>query len=256
MGLLESGRLINNRPFRSPHHSASEVSLIGGGANIPKAGEITLAHKGVLFLDEFPEFSKKTIEALREPLENKEINISRSMASIKYPADFILIAAMNPCPCGNFGNPLKECTCTQNEIRRYLSKLSSPILDRIDIHIEIKPVKYKDLDDNIKTKSSKQMKEEVQRAREIQIKRYEKEEISTNGALSTRLMKKYIKLDKNVKEIGQKAFDKYNFSVRSYNKIIKMSRTIADLDGCEKIEAKHLLEAVRYRSLDNKYWSM
>ena len=256
MGLLESGKLINNRPFRSPHHSASEVSLIGGGANIPKAGEITLAHKGVLFLDEFPEFSKKTIEALREPLENKEINISRSMASIKYPADFILIAAMNPCPCGNFGNPLKECTCTQNEIRRYLSKLSSPILDRIDIHIEIKPVKYKDLDDNIKTKSSKEMREEVQRAREIQIKRYENEKISTNGSLSTRLMKKYIKLDTNVKEIGQKAFEKYNFSVRSYNKIIKMSRTIADLDGSEKIEAKHLLEAVRYRSLDDKYWSV
>lgn len=256
MGLLDEGKLINKRPFRSPHHSASEVSLIGGGANIPKAGEITLAHKGVLFLDEFPEFSKKTIEALREPLENREINISRSMASIKYPADFILIAAMNPCPCGNYGNPLKECTCSHNEIRRYLSKLSSPILDRIDIHIEIKPVKYEELKDNIKTKSSKEMKFEVQRARLIQEERYKNESISTNGALNTRLMKKYIKLDDKLEKIGQMAFNKYNFSVRSYNKIIKMARTIADLENSDMILDKHLLEAIRYRSLDGKYWSV
>ena len=256
MGLLDSGRLINKRPFRSPHHSASEVSLIGGGANIPKAGEITLAHKGVLFLDEFPEFSKKTIESLREPLENNEINISRSMASIKYPADFILIAAMNPCPCGNYGNPLKECTCSHNEIRRYLSKLSSPILDRIDIHIEIRPVKYEDLKGKIKSKSSSQMKKEVERARKIQKMRYEKENLSTNAALTTRLMKKYIKLDKKLEEIGKMAFNKYNFSVRSYNKIIKMARTIADLEESEEILPKHLLEAIRYRSLDDKYWSV
>lgn len=256
MGLLESGNLINKRPFRAPHHSASEVSLIGGGSIIPKAGEITLANKGVLFLDEFPEFSKKTIEALREPLENGEINISRSMASIKYPADFILIAAMNPCPCGNFGNPLKECTCSENEIRRYLSKLSSPILDRIDIHIEIKPVKFEELKDNIKTKSSKQMKEEVQRARKIQEERYKCEKVTTNGSLTTRLLKKYIKFDKELEKIGKMAFDKYKFSVRSYNKIMKMSRTIADLENSEKILPKHLLEAIRYRSLDDKYWSV
>lgn len=256
MGLLQSGKLITKRPFRSPHHSSSEVALIGGGHSIPKPGEISLAHRGVLFLDEFPEFNKKTIEALREPLENNEINISRAQASLKYPSDFILIAAMNPCPCGNYGNPLKECTCSQNEIRRYLGKISAPILDRIDIHIEIKPVKYDDLKTNTNSKSSKEMKESVQKAREIQKERYKNEKILTNSELNTRLMKKYIILDKDVENVASKAFDKYNFSVRSFNKILKMARTIADLDENEKIEVKHLLEAIRYRSLDDKYWSI
>lgn len=256
MGLLESGKLVNKRPFRSPHHSASEAALIGGGHNLPKPGEISLAHNGVLFLDEFPEFSKKTIEALREPLENKEIIISRAQASLKYPSDFILISAMNPCPCGNYGNPLKECTCSHGEIRRYLNKISSPILDRIDIHIEIKPVKYEDLKDNATSKSSSQMKEEVERARAIQKERYKDEKVKTNANLNTRLMKKYIKLDKETEKIASMAFDKYNFSVRSFNKILKMSRTIADLDGKENIETKHVLEAVRYRALEEKYWSI
>lgn len=256
MGLLESGKLMNKRPFRSPHHSASEAALIGGGQNLPKPGEISLAHNGVLFLDEFPEFSKKTIEALREPLENKEIIISRAQASLKYPADFILIAAMNPCPCGNYGNPLKECTCSHGEIRRYLNKISSPILDRIDIHIEIKPVKYEDLKENTKSKSSAQMKEEVERARAIQKERYKDERVKTNANLNSRLMKKYIKLDKETEKIASMAFDKYNFSVRSFNKILKLSRTIADLDGKENIESKHILEAVRYRALEEKYWSI
>ncbi|MDD7305803.1 MAG: YifB family Mg chelatase-like AAA ATPase [Peptoniphilaceae bacterium] len=256
MGLLESGKLMNKRPFRSPHHSASEAALIGGGQSLPKPGEITLAHNGVLFLDEFPEFSKKTIEALREPLENGEIIISRAQASLRYPSDFILIAAMNPCPCGNYGNPLKECTCSQTEIRRYLNKISSPILDRIDIHIEIKPVKYEDLKDNSKSKSSAEMKKEVERARFIQKERYKNEKVKTNSSLNTRLMKKYIKLDKETEKVASLAFKKYNFSVRSFNKILKMSRTIADLDGKENIESKHILEAVRYRALDEKYWSI
>ena len=254
MGLLDKGRLVNDRPFRSPHHSASEVALIGGGHSIPKPGEISLAHRGVLFLDEFPEFNKKTIEALREPLENREINISRAQASLKYPSDFILIAAMNPCPCGNYGNPLKECTCSQNEIRRYLNKISAPILDRIDIHIEISPVKYDDLKSDAPSKSSKELKEEVVKARKIQEERYKAEKVSANSELSTALMKKYIKLSPNVEKIAKMAFNKYNFSVRSFNKIIKMARTIADLDDSENIEQKHLLEAVRYRTLEGKYW--
>lgn len=256
MGLLDSGHLVSARPFRAPHHSSSQVALIGGGHSVPKPGEITLAHRGVLFLDEFPEYQKNVIEALREPLENKEINVARAQASVKYPSDFILIAAMNPCPCGNYGNPLKECTCSINEIRRYLNKISSPILDRIDIHIEIKPVKYDDLHDDTKSKSSAELKSEVVRAREIQAARYKDEKIKTNALLSTRQMKKYIKLSPEVEKIGQMAFNKYNFSVRSYNKILKMARTIADIEASEEITSKHLLEAVRYRSLDDKYWSV
>lgn len=256
MGLLDSGHLVSARPFRAPHHSSSQVALIGGGHSVPKPGEITLAHRGVLFLDEFPEYQKNVIEALREPLENKEINVARAQASVKYPSDFILIAAMNPCPCGNYGNPLKECTCSINEIRRYLNKISSPILDRIDIHIEIKPVKYDDLNDDTKSKSSAELKSEVVRGREIQAARYKDEKIKTNALLSTRQMKKYIKLSPEVEKIGQMAFNKYNFSVRSYNKILKMARTIADLEASEEITSKHLLEAVRYRSLDDKYWSV
>lgn len=256
MGLLDSGHLVSARPFRAPHHSSSQVALIGGGHSVPKPGEITLAHRGVLFLDEFPEYQKNVIEALREPLENKEINVARAQASVKYPSDFILIAAMNPCPCGNYGNPLKECTCSINEIRRYLNKISFPILDRIDIHIEIKPVKYDDLNDDTKSKSSAELKSEVVRAREIQAARYKDEKIKTNALLSTRQMKKYIRLSPEVEKIGQMAFNKYNFSVRSYNKILKMARTIADLEASEEITSKHLLEAVRYRSLDDKYWSV
>ena len=255
MGLLESGHLVNERPFRAPHHTSSEVALIGGGHSVPRPGEITLAHKGVLLLDEFPEYRKNVIEALREPLENKEINIARAQASVKYPADFILVAAMNPCPCGNYGNPLKECTCSFNEIRRYLNKISSPILDRIDIHIEIKPVKYEDFKDDSKSKSSKDLKKEVVLARNIQRERYKNEPISTNSELNTNQMKKYIHLSEDVEKIAKIAFNKYNFSVRSFNKVIKMARTIADLDQSDEISQNHLLEAIRYRALDDKYWS-
>ncbi|WP_243342841.1 YifB family Mg chelatase-like AAA ATPase [Anaerococcus sp. AGMB09787] len=256
MGKLESGTLVEERPFRGPHHTASEVSLIGGGQGVPSPGEITLAHKGVLFLDEFPEYKKNVIEALREPLENKIINIARAQASVSYPADFILIAAMNPCPCGNFGNPNKECTCSINEIRRYLGKISSPILDRIDIHIEIKPVNYNELREKKDSKSSATLKEEVTRACKIQEERYKDEKITRNGELTSKLMGKYIKLSDPVEKIGKLAFEKYKFSVRSYNKILKMARTIADLEASPDIKENHLLEAIRYRTLDDKYWNV
>lgn len=254
MGLLEDGKLITQRPFRSPHHSASNVSLLGGGNGIPKPGEITLAHNGVLFLDELPEFQKTTIESLREPLENHEINISRSVASVKFPSKFILIAAMNPCPCGNLGNPNKECTCSQSEISRYLGKISTPILDRIDMHIEVSPVKYDDLISNSKSKSSSEMKKEVIMARKKQEIRYKNEKINTNGELNSKLIKKYITLNDDLNKIIKMAFNKYRFSARSFDKILKMARTIADLDNSENLESKYLLEAIRYRSSDEKYW--
>lgn len=254
MGLLGENKLITQRPFRSPHHSASNVSLIGGGHSIPKPGEISLAHNGVLFLDELPEFSKKTIETLREPLENKTIHISRSYASLEYPSNFILIAAMNPCPCGNYGNPDKECKCSATEINRYLAKISSPLLDRIDMHIEVKPVKYDDLMYETKTKSSKEMRENVINARYIQKERYKNEKVNSNGELNSALIKKYIHLDDKTQKIAEMAFKKYKFSARSFGKILKMTRTIADLDGCEEVKSNHLLEAVRYRNLEEKYW--
>ncbi|MDO4661972.1 MAG: YifB family Mg chelatase-like AAA ATPase [Tissierellia bacterium] len=256
MGLLGNKSLITKRPFRSPHHTASNVALIGGGHSIPKPGEISLAHNGVLFLDELPEFSKKAIESLREPLENKEIHISRAATSLTYPANFILIAAMNPCPCGNYGNPLKECNCSTSEISRYLGKVSAALLDRIDMHIEVKPVKYNELVSNKKSTSSKEMRDRVTIARERQKERYKSEKINTNSQLTSKLMKKYIKLDDQLKKIAEMSFKKYKFSARSFDKILKMSLTIADIDNSDKICAKHLMEAIRYRTIEGKYWNI
>lgn len=256
MGLLGNKSLITKRPFRSPHHTASNVALIGGGHSIPKPGEISLAHNGVLFLDELPEFSKKAIESLREPLENKEIHISRAATSLTYPANFILIAAMNPCPCGNYGNPLKECNCSTSEITRYLGKVSAALLDRIDMHIEVKPVKYNELVSNKKSTSSKEMRDRVTIARQRQKERYKNENINTNSQLTSKLMKKYIKLNDDLKKIAEMSFKKYKFSARSFDKILKMSLTIADIDNSDEICAKHLMEAIRYRTIEGKYWNM
>ena len=252
-GLLESNALIRKRPFRAPHHTASQVSLIGGG-RIPKPGEVSLAHNGVLFLDEILEFNKNVLEVLRQPMEDGVVSISRANASITYPSKFMLVASMNPCPCGYYGDPYHECTCSQSSIDRYLSKLSSPLLDRIDIHIEVMPVNYRDLNNNTNVETSKDIRERVNLAREIQIERYKREKIYSNSQLNPRNIKKYCKLSKDAERILKEAFNKYRFSARSYNKILKVSRTIADLDGEEKILENHVLEAVRYRSLDKKYW--
>lgn len=253
-GLLKEEGLAKKRPFRSPHHTSSEVSIIGGG-RIPKPGEVSLAHNGVLFLDELAEFQKQTIEVLRQPMEDEVVNISRVNASLTYPAKFMLIASMNPCPCGYYGDPNHTCSCTQTAIDRYLGKISNPLLDRIDIHIEVQPVDYKDLKSKVKLEKSKDIRERVNNARDLQLERYKSTKIFSNSQLNSRNMKKHCILSDTAEQIMNIAFEKYKFSARSYDKVLKLSRTIADLDNSNLIEEKHILEAIRYRSLDNKYWN-
>lgn len=245
--------LIRIRPFRSPHHTMSTISLIGGGA-IPKPGEISLAHYGVLYLDEIAEFSKNALEALRGPLEDKRVTISRLNSNITYPCNFILIASMNPCPCGYLGSTVKKCTCTQNSIEKYMSKISGPLLDRIDMHIEVQAVEYQKFSSNIKQESSREIRERVNRAREMQLERYKNEEIIQNSELTPKLTEKYCKVDEKGKELLNRAFNTLNLSARGYNKVLKLARTIADLAGKENIDVKDIAEAIQYRSLDRKYW--
>jgi len=245
--------IIMTRPFRSPHHTISSVSLIGGG-RIPKPGEISLAHNGVLFLDELPEFNKNTLEVLRGPIEDKTVTISRVNASLTYPCNFMFVASMNPCPCGFFGSKEKECTCSEQSISKYIGKISGPLLDRIDIQVEVTPVKYQQLDkkDNIET--SIEIKQRVNKARKIQQKRYEKDRIYSNSQLSPKLIDKYCKLDLEGKKLLERAFKKMGLSARAYGRILKVARTIADLEGLEQIESKHVAEAIQYRNLDRRYW--
>ena len=245
--------LITNRPFRAPHHTISSVSLIGGG-RIPKPGEISLAHHGVLFLDELPEFNKNTLEVLRGPLEDKNVTISRVNASLTYPCNFMFIASMNPCPCGFFGASDKECTCTPQAISKYIGKISGPLLDRIDIQIEVTAVKYQKLESIEKTESSKDIKNRVNKARKIQQNRYKEESIFSNSQLTPKLIEKYCKLNQECKSLLELAFEKLGLSARAYARILKVSRTIADLEEKENIEQKHVAEAIQYRSLDKKYW--
>lgn len=253
-GLLDKEKpLITVRPFRAPHHTISSVSLIGGG-RVPKPGEISLSHNGVLFLDELPEFNKNTLEVLRGPIEDKIVTISRVNASLTYPCNFMFIASMNPCPCGYLGSKDKECICTEQSILRYIGKLSGPLLDRIDIQIEVTPVKYKNLDSNSNIENSKDIKKRVNKARKIQKIRYEKEGIYSNSALTPRLIDKYCKIDKESKKILELAFNKLGLSARAHGRILKVARTIADLEGVEKIEKRHIAEAIQYRSLDKTYF--
>ena len=253
-GKLKNNKLVTQRPFRSPHHTSSPISLVGGG-KIPKPGEVSLAHNGVLFLDEIPEFSKQAIEVLRQPMEDGKVTISRANSSITYYSNFVTICALNPCPCGNYGSQTEKCTCSQLQIQRYLSKISGPILDRIDIQVEVKPVKYDDLSSKEVLETSADIRKRVEKARKIQLERYKNEKIYNNANLSARQIKKYIILDEKLEKIIEFAFKKFKFSARSFNKILKLTRTIADLDGSEEIKEEHLLEAIRYRSLSNKYWS-
>lgn len=253
-GLLTESGLIMERPFRSPHHTASTASLIGGG-RIPKPGEVSLAHNGVLFLDELPEFQRTVIESLRQPMEDGVVNISRVNATLQYPSDFLFLCSLNPCPCGYLGDPNHECTCSPGEINRYLGKISNPLLDRIDIHIEVKPVKFEDLSSDEKAESSESILKRVEAAREIQLERFKGLRIYSNSQIPDKLINKFIKLDSNLKRTIQMAFKRYKFSGRAYNKIFKVSRTIADLDGSDKIKEEHLLEAIRYRSsMGENYW--
>lgn len=240
--------IITERPFRAPHHSASHIALIGGGT-WPRPGEISLAHNGVLFLDEFPEFNKTVIEALRQPLEESKITISRAQKSLTFPAKFMLVAAMNPCPCGNLGNPKKQCVCTISQITRYQRKISGPIIDRIDIHIDVPLLEYKDLVSNKSTTPSSKIREKVEKARKIQRKRFKEDNlnIKTNSEMKIKEIKKYCQLDNEGKEIIKTAISKYSLSARSYHRILKLARTIADLEEKENISSNHLLEAIQYR---------
>lgn len=251
--LNKENPFFNIRPFRNPHNNISKVAMIGGGRNA-KVGEISLAHNGVLFLDELPEFNKGTLESLRTILEDRSINISRAKLSVDYLANFMLIASMNPCPCGYYGSKNKVCNCTDKMIDKYMSKISGPLLDRIDMQIEVSEVQLKKIESNKKEETSENIKIRVNKARKIQIDRYKKYGISSNSELTPSLIEKYCKLDNIGKNIIKKAFDTLGFSLRSYTKILKVARTIADLEESKNILSKHIAEAIQYRSLDKKYW--
>lgn len=251
-GLLSNkSALINKRPFRSPHHTISASALTGGG-RIPKPGEISLANKGVLFLDELPEFARNALEIMRQPLEDGNVTISRVNGTVTYPSDFMLLAAMNPCPCGYLGDGDK-CHCTQNEIIKYTSKISGPLLDRIDIQVEASAIKYDDLNSNERQESSAEIKNRVVRAHKLQLERYKNDNIQFNSQLTAPLIEKYCALGQKEQSLLKAAFDRLNLSARGYHKILKMARTVADLDQSENITARHLAEVIQYRSLDRKY---
>ncbi|MCR5260673.1 MAG: YifB family Mg chelatase-like AAA ATPase [Candidatus Gastranaerophilales bacterium] len=253
-GLIDKEHpLITKRPFRTVHHTASAIGIIGGGSN-PKPGEITLAHRGVLFFDEIVEFPRNVLEVLRQPLEDSEIVISRVQTSIKYPADFIFIGAMNPCPCGYLGDKEKECTCSEFQIQRYRAKISGPLLDRIDIQIEVPRLKAEELiDKNFKSESSEEIRSRVIHAREVQYNRYKNEDILTNSELTPSLIKIYCKLDEASENILKMAGKKFNISGRGYDRILKLARTIADLDSSADIKTAHVSQALQYRNfVENK----
>lgn len=246
--------LVIERPYRAPHHTISSAGLSGGGS-VPMPGEISLAHGGVLFLDEFLEFSRSSLETLRQPLEEGKITISRVRGSLTYPCSIMLIAAMNPCPCGYYGHPSKPCTCSAAAISRYLRKVSGPLLDRLDLHIEVPPVDFENLSSKIKPESSSEIRKRVNSAREIQIKRYKNSSIKSNAHLPSHLLSEACSLTDSAKKILKIAFEKMKLSARGYDKILKISRTIADLANSEQVTDSHIAEAVQYRSLDRKYWN-
>lgn len=245
--------IVVERPFRSPHHTATLVALTGGGAKA-KPGEVSLAHNGVLFLDEMPEYARNTIETLRQPMEDGYITVSRNALTVQYPANFIMVASMNPCPCGYYGSSSKECKCSSSAIHNYLSKISGPVMDRIDLHIEVDAVNYEDLTDNRLEEKSADIKLRVNNARKIQLERFKDNNgVYSNAKMNEKEFKKYCTLNKECTDLLEMAFRRLNLSARAYNRILKVARTIADLDGCENIEKSHILEAIQYRSLDKKY---
>lgn len=250
MGLLPPhSSLMAIRPFRSPHHTISDAGLIGGG-QIPKPGEVSLSHNGVLFLDELPEFKKNVLEVLRQPLEDGKVTISRALSSLTFPASFMLVAAMNPCPCGFYTDPNRECTCTLPQILRYRSKISGPLMDRIDIHIEVPAVRYRDLTGEMPAEDSASIKERVNQAREIQRERFAGKKIYCNAQMTPRHLKKYCQIGEESKSLLEQAIDKLGLSARAYTRILKIARTIADLEALENITPAHIAEAIQYRSLD------
>lgn len=255
-GLLPPDKaLIATRPFRSPHHTISDAGLIGGG-KYPRPGEVSLSHHGVLFLDELPEFKKNVLEVMRQPLEDGRVTIARATLSITYPANFMLAAAMNPCPCGYYSDPNKECTCAPPQIQRYLARISGPLLDRIDIHIEVPAVKYQDLAAESSGEKSEQIRERVQRAREVQLRRFhDVKHLFCNADMQSRDIRKHCKVDERGQELLKMAITQLGLSARAYDRILKVSRTIADLAGAENILPEHISEAIQYRSLDRNLWA-
>ncbi|MGI8892351.1 MAG: YifB family Mg chelatase-like AAA ATPase [Bacteroidia bacterium] len=247
--------LVAIRPFRSPHHTISDVALVGGGGN-PQPGEISLAHNGVLFLDELPEFKRTVLEVMRQPLEERRVTISRAKFTVDYPASFMLIASMNPCPCGFYNHPDKNCVCPPGVVQKYLNKISGPLLDRIDIHVEVTPVQFNELTSERMSENSEIIRERVMKARDIQEKRYsEKEGIYCNAQMSTNQLKVICEIGEAGKQLLKTAMDRLGLSARAYDRILKVSRTIADLAESENIETAHLAEAIQYRSLDREGWA-
>ncbi len=254
VGRLQPGQaLLLQRPFRSPHHTISEAGLVGGGS-IPTPGEISLAHNGVLFLDELPEFNRRTLEVLRQPLEDGCVTISRAMGSLTFPANLMLVAAMNPCPCGYFGDPRRQCQCNPMLIERYMSRISGPLLDRLDIHIEVPPVPFRELSNQTAGTNSETMKAQVVAAREIQQRRFGKGSLRLNGRMPPSQIRIFCKLEPDAESLLKSAMEEMGLSARAHDKILRIGRTIADLEASENITAAHLSEAINYRTLDRSYW--
>ena len=252
-GALPSGvSLLRSRPFRSPHHSVSPAGLSGGGA-IPKPGEVSLAHNGVLFLDELPEFTRNTLEVLRQPIEDGVISISRAAAKFQYPCSVMVIAAMNPCPCGYYGHPTRPCTCSTGAAQRYLNRVSGPLIDRLDIHVSVPPVDFQNLSSDRKSEPSSEIKKRVEKARAIQHERFKGTGITCNAKMDAASTRKYCKMSSNAMYILQAAFERLSLSARAYDKVLRIARTIADLDGEVQIDTKHITEAIQYRSFDRRF---
>jgi magnesium chelatase family protein len=247
--------LISTRPHRSPHHTISDVALVGGGGN-PQPGEISLAHNGVLFLDELPEFKRTVLEVMRQPMEERRVTISRAKISIDYPANFMLVASMNPCPCGYYNHPDKECVCGPGIVQRYLSKISGPLLDRIDLHVEVVPVGFDEMTANRKTETSDVIRERVVKAREIQSERFKSDNsIYCNAMMPSNMVKKVCEINDAGRALLKTAMERLGLSARAYDRILKVSRTIADLSASPEIKIEHLAEAIQYRSLDREGWA-
>jgi len=253
-GILDSSKgIVSTRPFRSPHHSTTIPALVGGDKKA-RPGEVSLAHCGVLFLDEVPEYNRRALESLRQPMEDGVINVSRINQSVEYPANFMLVGSMNPCPCGNYGSRTNTCNCTATQIKNYINRISGPLLDRIDIQVELDGITYEEFSDKTIGESSSTIKERVTKVREIQAKRFENEGLYTNSQMNNNLINRYCEIDTNSQKLMQTAFQRLNLSARASYRILKVARTIADMEGFEKIQTQHIAEAIQYRSLDRKYW--
>lgn len=253
-GLLDSkDPLVTVRPFRSPHHTVSSAGLAGGGS-VPRPGEISLAHNGLLFLDELAEFSRPALEVMRQPLEDRKVTVSRVAGSITYPCSFMLIAAMNPCPCGYYGHPTRKCICNPKQVKNYLSKVSGPLLDRFDIHVEVAPVEFSDLSSKGKEESSAAIRERVQAARDIQTQRFKGTDITCNARITSDILREVCPMTEKAETVLKGVFDRLGLSARAYDRILKVARTCADMEGSDMLTEKHIAQAVQFRSLDRKYW--